>query len=93
MATSRPNIAATLTRGNVAAPASAPRVVRLAPDGVCAVRPTNGRRIRCVAGVAWVTQEGVAEDIVLAAGEIYAPRRSGKIIVQALSARGATVTM
>jgi hypothetical protein len=38
--------------------------------------------IRCAHGAAWVTQSGMAQDVVLEAGGSFHPRAAGKVIVQ-----------
>jgi hypothetical protein len=49
-----------------------------------AIEPREGLIVSCVAGKVWVSQEGVNEDVVLAAGQSFAPRPRGKIVVQPL---------
>jgi hypothetical protein len=46
--------------------------------------PLEGVVIRCTSGAAWLTQAGVAEDIVLEAGMSYRPRAAGKVVIQGL---------
>ena len=61
-------------------------IVRLR-DGDLWVAPHDFDRalpIRCVSGNVWLTQEGRAEDIVLAAGGLARVAGEGKLIVQAL---------
>ena len=36
-------------------------------------------------GVVWLTQSGSAEDVLLLVGQSFRPRRSGKVVIQALS--------
>ena len=36
-------------------------------------------------GVVWLTQSGSAEDVLLFAGQSFRPRRSGKVVIQALA--------
>ncbi|HQR99518.1 MULTISPECIES: DUF2917 domain-containing protein [unclassified Polaromonas] len=45
-----------------------------------------GYRIECIAGSAWVTQDGHARDIMLEAGEGYTCVRPERLLVQALEA-------
>jgi hypothetical protein len=42
--------------------------------------------IQCLDGRIWVTHEGDSRDVVLSAGRSFAPSRSGRVVVQALSA-------
>ena len=36
-------------------------------------------------GVLWLTQSGSADDVLLLAGQSFRPRRSGKVVIQALA--------
>lgn len=45
-----------------------------------------GYRIECIAGTAWVTQDGHARDIMLEAGEGYTCMQPGRLLVFALEA-------
>ena len=47
--------------------------------------PAEVAAIRCTAGAVWVTQAGLADDVVLEAGESFRPREDGKVVVQALT--------
>jgi hypothetical protein len=49
-----------------------------------AIEPRDGLIVSCVAGSVWVSQEGTNEDVVLAAGQSFAPRPRGKIVIQPL---------
>lgn len=40
--------------------------------------------IQCTRGMLWLTQTGRGEDVVLRAGEAYAPLPRGRIVAQAL---------
>ena len=73
------------------APAAAGEILHLPPGTARSLRPTRGLAFRCTAGVAWVTQSGCGEDVLLAPGDTHAPRRRGKIVLQPLTGAGAVV--
>jgi len=59
--------------------------IDLVCGGLWASREDEGDvRITCVHGVAWITQEGQHDDILLHAGDTWHAKRRGKIVVQAL---------
>ncbi len=49
------------------------------------VRDGRGRRLECIAGSIWITQDGDRRDIVLAPGEAFTFDRQGDAIVSALA--------
>ena len=59
--------------------------LRLPAGAVRAFDPRAARRLRCVDGLIWVTQEGNAADTILSAGDRFVPAPHGRIVVQALS--------
>ena len=45
----------------------------------------NADRLFVESGVVWLTQSGSADDVLLLAGQSFRPRRSGKVVIQALA--------
>jgi hypothetical protein len=41
--------------------------------------------VRCTHGTLWLTQAGHREDVLLQAGDEYAPLSAGKIVIEALT--------
>jgi hypothetical protein len=66
-------------------------VVCLARGEVRAMAGAQTADIRGVAGRAWVTQEGDAADVIVAAGDEFHAAPRGKIVVQALADDGAVL--
>jgi len=56
----------------------------LAKGRIRRVHEPLGRRIECVTGSLWVTQDGDPRDIVLAAGESFAFDHRGDALISAL---------
>jgi len=56
----------------------------LAKGRIRRVHRALGRRIECVTGSLWVTQDGDPRDIVLAAGESFAFDHRGDALISAL---------
>ncbi len=48
------------------------------------VRVPVGSAVHCIAGRVWLTQEGLLDDIVLAAGEKFVVRQKGLIVMNAI---------
>jgi len=46
----------------------------------------NPLRIECQQGALWITQAGAAKDTILTAGESFAPRQQGSVVIEALEA-------
>ena len=65
--------------------------VCLARGEVRALAGAQTGDIRGVAGRAWVTQEGDAADVIVAAGDQFHAAPRGKIVVQALADDGAVL--
>lgn len=61
-----------------------PSVRRLEAGRVLALRGAVGRVVRCLSGVVWVTQEGDAQDHLLARCEEMRVERGGILAIQAL---------
>ena len=53
------------------------------------VRVPVGSAVHCIAGRAWLTQEGLLDDVVLAAGEKFVSRQKGIIVMSGI--RGAAL--
>jgi hypothetical protein len=47
--------------------------------------PRLGLRVRCALGQLWITQAGIADDVVLLAGETFTPAPKGRVVIQALT--------
>ena len=45
----------------------------------------NADQLFVESGVVWLTQSGSADDVLLLAGQSFRPRRSGKVVIQALA--------
>ena len=63
-----------------------PLAVDLPPGGTVALRLARGALVRVLAGRAWVTQEGDAHDWFLRCGESLRLPRTGRVVIEALSA-------
>ena len=50
-----------------------------------------GSAVHCIAGRVWLTQEGLFDDIVLAAREAFVVRQKGLTVMTAISGAGALV--
>ncbi len=53
------------------------------------VRIPVGSAVHCIAGQAWLTQEGMLDDVVLAAGDKFVVRQKGVIVMSGI--RGAAL--
>jgi hypothetical protein len=60
-------------------------VIRLGPRDVRAFDAAETASINCADGAVWITQDGLAEDVVLYPGEQFAPQPLGKVVVQPLT--------
>ncbi len=49
-----------------------------------AIDRAHHKTIRCVEARLWITQEGLAEDFILAPGECFKPRGTGRVVIAAL---------
>jgi len=67
-------------------------VLRLGARDLHVIAEPGDIVIRCTGGAAWVTQAGVADDVVLEPGGSVRPRAAGKVIVQPLT-RAATLSI
>lgn len=65
--------------------------LRLARDGLVAIRDGRGTRIVCRAGSLWITQECDVKDAVITAGESLTVSHPGLTLVTALSAAELTL--
>jgi hypothetical protein len=63
-----------------------PLAVDLPPGGTVALRLPRGARVRVLAGRVWITQEGDAHDWFLRCGESLRLPRTGRVVIEALSA-------
>ena len=66
-----------------------PSSFNLARDGVVLLREAIGARVVCLSGALWLTQEGLAEDVILEPGESLRVASRGLTLVTAL--RGSEV--
>ncbi|MEO6362675.1 MAG: DUF2917 domain-containing protein [Caldimonas sp.] len=57
----------------------------LLKETVRRVHVSPGRRVECVSGILWVTQDGDRRDVVLEAGEGFDFDRSGDALLSALA--------
>ena len=60
--------------------------VKLARDGLIAIRDSVGTRIFCQSGRLWVTQEGQIKDAVLGPGDMLTIGNRGLTLITALQA-------
>lgn len=67
----------------------ASNLVILEPRGMLVARDPLGRRIDCIDGTLWVTQDRDARDVLLEPGESFVFDRPHRAIVQALGAGAA----
>lgn len=58
---------------------------RMDKGSIRRVRAARGRRVECLGGVLWVTQDGDHRDIVLETGEAFAFDRAGDALISALA--------
>jgi len=56
----------------------------LARGGIRRIRRGLGRRVECVSGSLWVTQDGDPRDVVLEVGEAFTLDASGDALISAL---------
>jgi len=56
----------------------------LAKDRIRRVRRPLGRRVECVTGALWVTQDGDPRDIVLSPGDSFVFDQRGDALIRAL---------
>jgi hypothetical protein len=60
--------------------------IRLRRDAVMRLAPTrHGMKVHDEAGTLWLTQEGDPDDHVLEAGDTFETKRTGALVVQAIS--------
>lgn len=53
--------------------------------GIIAVENArSGGEVRCMGGTVWITQSGMAADVLLAAGESWRIDGRGKVVIEAL---------
>lgn len=71
-----------LTRGSVA---PTPGAFDLPHGALWSIEPQRGLTIHCAQGELWITQAGDDRDTILSAGDAFAPRPKGRIVIQALS--------
>jgi hypothetical protein len=57
--------------------------IALAAGSVHRIENAKGERVSCVRGSAWITQEGDARDLILAAGQSVVLDRPGLAVVYA----------
>ena len=57
----------------------------LAKGRIRHVHADTGRRVECVSGAIWITQDGDLRDIVLAAGESFDFDRRGEALLSAFA--------
>ena len=53
--------------------------------GIRHLRADKGRRVECLSGSLWITQDGDLRDIVLGAGEAFDFDRRGEALLSALA--------
>ncbi len=58
---------------------------KMAKGSIRRVHAALGRRVECLGGVLWVTQDGDCRDIVLESGEAFAFDRAGDALISALA--------
>lgn len=56
----------------------------LAKGGIRRVRAALGKRVECVSGSIWITQDGDRRDVLLAPGDAFEFDRPGDALVSAL---------
>ena len=69
------------------------REITLSAGQVWSARLPQGARVNCARGVIWLTQSDDATDFVLRAGQSFVAPRSSHVVVQAMDATDATVTV
>ena len=47
----------------------------------------KNKTIRCIESHLWLTEAGLAEDIILAPSESYKPKNTGQVVLQALGGK------
>jgi hypothetical protein len=65
----------------------------LTPAQVLRVRAVAGTTLRCETGRLWVTQEGLARDDFLTAGETLPLSSAGVTVAEAIGAMGARLSL
>lgn len=65
--------------------------VRLAKEGLLAIRDGRSTRVLCENGSLWITQEGDSRDAVISAGESFTIRHQGLTILTALEPSQLTI--
>jgi len=58
---------------------------RLGKGGVRRINPAVGRRVECLSGVLWITQDGDRRDVILETGDAFAFDRGGDALLSALA--------
>lgn len=74
-------------------PDSQQYVLALLPAQILRLRAASGVTIRCDGGTLWVTQEGMARDDFLPAGESLCIVSAGMTLVEAVGGAVATLTL
>jgi Protein of unknown function (DUF2917) len=67
--------------------------IGVAHDTVACIANGCGMTVRVEAGSVWLTQEGIARDVLLSAGESFRIERDGSTLVSALKAPFALITL
>ena len=60
------------------------RLLEIDRMGPLSVRVPVGSAVHCITGRVWLTQEGLPDDIVLAAGEKFVVRQKGLIVLKGI---------
>jgi hypothetical protein len=63
----------------------------LAPAGILNIDAPAGLVVACESGLVWVTVEGERTDHWLVAGDAFAVRRSGRVVIEAAQASRVTL--
>ena len=58
---------------------------RLGKGSIRRVGPAIGRRVECLSGVLWITQDGDLRDVILETGDAFTFDRSGAALLSALA--------
>jgi hypothetical protein len=58
--------------------------IGLEPGLAISLERRHNQIIRCIENQLWLTQEGLADDVVLNAGETFALAPQGKIVIEAI---------
>lgn len=60
------------------------RLLEIDQTGPLSVHAPLGSAVHCITGRVWLTQEGLSDDIELAAGEKFVARQKGLIVMNAI---------